>query len=82
MIENPEDLGPAQDTREPSFILCPQNGEEIPIVLKEDLVIELDAGVADAQSFRRPLGSVATKEKVVLKFALADLSRSFLVVID
>jgi len=82
MIENPEDPGLAQDTREPSFILCPQNGEEIPIVLKEDLVIELDAGVADAQSFRRPLGSVATKEKIVLKLLLTDFFGSFVIVID
>ncbi len=51
-------------------------------MLKDELVIELDAGVADAQSFRRPLGSVATKEKIVLKLLLTDFFGSFVIVID
>ena len=46
------------------------------------MVIELDAGVADAQCFRRPVGDVAAKEKIVLKLLLTDFFGSFVIVID
>ena len=49
-----------------------------PVAAKQldELIAELDARVADAQSFRRPLGSVAAKEKVILKLPLVDSRRS------
>jgi hypothetical protein len=82
MSQKLKDFGLAQNTAQPSFLLGPQNAEKLPIALKDKLKVELDARAADAQSFRRPLGSVAAKEKEILKLPLADLSRSFLVVID
>ncbi len=80
MSQNPEDLGLAQNTGQPSLLLGPQNGKELPIGLKDELVVELDVGVADTQGFGRPLGKVATKKKVVLKLLFADFFGSFVVI--
>ena len=38
VMQNLEDLGFAQNTWQPSFLLSPQNGKDLPIALKNELV--------------------------------------------
>jgi len=63
MSQDLEDYGLAQNTGQPSFLLGSQNGKELPIALKDKLIVELDARVADAQGFGRPLEVLRRKRK-------------------
>lgn len=71
--EQSSDFLGAEDSREAVFGLGSEDAEDVPAPLKDVLVEELDAAVADAHGFRRPLADVFAVEEVVLEFLFGDL---------
>jgi hypothetical protein len=54
-----------------------QDPEDVPVALKDVLVDELDAAIADAHGLGGPLADVPAVEEAVLEFLLGDRIRDF-----
>ena len=71
--EQSSDFLGAEHSGEAVFGLGSEDAEDVPAPLNNVLVEELDAAVADAHGFGRPLADVLAVEEVVLEFLFSDL---------
>ncbi len=70
--EDASDLFHAEHGGEAVLVLRPQDVEDVPVALKDVLVEETDAAVADPHGLGRPTADVLAMEEVVLKLLLGE----------